>query len=1417
MATFQDLVHALSHDPHVRGRQFERVCQWYLLNDPIQQSQFRRAWLWRDWPSRWGPDAGIDLVAETVRGDLWAIQAKAYAPSSPVKKDDIGTFLSESARAEFSARMLIATTNHVSLNAKRTIAAQEKPVHVILASELAKTEYWPADPDSLEPPEPKPKSPLPHQLVAWHDVLRGFRDAERGQLLMACGTGKTLVSLWVWESLKPAKAMVVTPSLSLLAQTLREWQANKREEFDWLAVCSDESVADSDLAIRSTAELPFATTTDERLIASWLASTDGAPQVIFSTYQSAERVGEALTACGRTLDLLVADEAHRCAGRASGGFAAVLDNERVSSARRLFMTATPRYLTPRLRQTAEGAGVDVVSMDDEVVFGTVFHRLSFGKAIADNLLNDYQAVIIGVDDEDFREMAKTATLVESPAGAVTDARTLASQAALLKGIAKYDLRRCVTFHSLVSRAREFADSLSEVCSMLPSEDRPTDRLWADHVSGGMSSGRRDVLLDRLRSLEGCDRGLLANARCLAEGVDVPSLDGVAFIDPRSSQTDIVQAVGRVIRRTDDGKLGTVVLPVFVSADSDPSEAVEDSVFDPVWKVLNALRAHDETLAEELDGLRLALGRFGTCGHPHKVVVDMPARVGEAFVRAFDVRLVERTSPAWPFWYGLLESFVQREGHALVPQKHCESGLMLGSWVTHQRVAWTKGELAAERATQLEDLPGWSWNPAEDRWERYFAALLQYVLREGHARVPTVGSTECGLDLGAWVSHVRTNWAMGSLSAAKSARLEALPGWTWDPYDDEWERRFAILLQFVEREGHAVVPRHHIEAGLRLESWVRNQRQSHLKGRLTIQRIARLEALPGWSWDGIEGKWDRNFLALRAFVQREGHARVPAKHIEAGIRLGLWVANRRNDHHLRRLDPARVALLESQPGWTWTALDEKWERMFEALVAFASREGHTRVKQDHREDDLALGTWVGRQRAQHDRHALSPDRVARLEALPGWSWNPTEDYWSRCFVALLDYISREGHAAVPQDHCEDGLRLGNWVSVQRRKHSQGTLDPERTAQLEALPGWYWHLLDASCNKFLASLRGFASREGHALVPYKHLEDGLPLGRWVGAQRQCFARGGLNAARIAQLEALPKWAWSVVDASWERHFAALLAFAEREGHASVPNRSIEGGLALGQWVGTLRQQYSEGHLGPDHVAQLEGLPGWSWDAKASQWESRLSLLCRFIEREGHARVPAGHTEEGVPLGTWVSKRRDEYARGCLSPSRIAQLEALPGWSWDPLGDDWEAKYAVLLHFVEREGHARVPLRHVEDGIRIGAWAGDQRRNYERRALDPDKAARLEALPEWSWNPFDDRWKAAYTILVDYSQREGHAAVPISHVEQGFRLGNWVSAQRRARRTGRLSPERQRLLESVRGWVWERQSPRNEGRAPSSGVPA
>jgi len=641
------------------GGDFEWLCKWFLENAPRYRSKFDKVWLWKDWPDRWGTDAGIDIVARTRTGELWAIQAKADHPDRAIPKREIDSFLSESNRPQFAYRLLMATTDDIGATARRTLHGQEKPVGLVLRGHFLTEEVeWPVQIGGTAPRLDR-WTARPHQAIAIKAVVKGFRDHERGRLIMACGTGKTLTALWIADRLQSSLTLVLVPSLSLVQQNLAEWGRHAAKDFDTLVVCSDESVVQSkaDTAIQSTADLGVKVTTDPAEIRKFLGQRRKRLAVVFATYQSSDRIAAAQAGTTQKFDLVICDEAHRLAGNAEGLFATVLDDKKIRARKRLFMTATPRYFKEHVKRRAaelESEFFQLVSMDDEHVFGPEFHVLTFHEAISANppLLTDYQVVVIGVTDREARAWAEEARLVQTPDGLSTDARTLAAQIGLAKAMKKYDLRKLITFHSSVAKAARFVDptlqdSLPGVIPHLTRSARPTGKLWTKHISGHTPAGQRATLLKGLGSLPDDTRGILSNCACLGEGVDVPVLDGVAFIDPKRSMVDIIQAVGRVIRKAAGKQIGTIVIPVFIDENEDADHVLSQSAFEPVWQVLKALRAHDRRLADELDQLRLSLGRRSKSGGrinlPHNIHLDVPQLLLPDFEQAFYVRTVEQTT------------------------------------------------------------------------------------------------------------------------------------------------------------------------------------------------------------------------------------------------------------------------------------------------------------------------------------------------------------------------------------------------------------------------------------------------------------------------------------------------------------------------------------------------------------------------------------------------------------------------------------------------------------------------------------------------------------------------------------------------------------------------------------------------------
>ena len=703
------------------GLDFEKVCKHYLETSPLFKNNLKKVWLWKEWPDRWKqPEHGIDLVAITHDGDYWAIQAKCFDPIYRVKYDDIDSFLTESSRKLFSYRLLIATTNKIGANARDAIEgkgkyAQAIPVGTHLRNELVKAEVtWPTD-INKKPTPLKPFDPKPHQKKAIDSVITKFKKADKGQLIMACGTGKTFTSIKIAERLKAKRILVLVPSLNLVNQSIKEWNHNYKTPFKMCVVCSDETVIKGkDAATLSTASLSLPPTTNARKIKAFLKQNIKKPQIVFCTYQSSNKIAEAQKKDFTKFDLVLADEAHRCAGLSGEIYGLVIDDRKIKSKKKLFMTATPRIIGDRVKKQAEDVGEEIFSMCDKEKFGGVFHELKFRDAIKDKILTNYQVAVVGVMGDKNKKFVTEGQIVKVEKNVQTDARTLASQIGLAKAIKKYDLQKIITFHSSVAKAKKFGvsssvdnnnlEAFSDLIPKLPKKVVPTKNIWTQAISGEMPVDRR---IDYLNILEKPDRNtvcLIANCRCLSEGVDVPALDGVGFMDPKSSQTDIIQAVGRAIRKSDTKTIGTIFIPVFIDEADDVNTILSSSAFKPVWSVIRALRSHDDDLANKLDNIRISLGQNKKISLPTKIKFDLPTKLSiKSFQKAFYIKTIESTTTNWDAMFMLLKEYKKKYGHFNPPKKIEKRWEGLFEWVHLIRLHKMRNNLSVERIAELEKL------------------------------------------------------------------------------------------------------------------------------------------------------------------------------------------------------------------------------------------------------------------------------------------------------------------------------------------------------------------------------------------------------------------------------------------------------------------------------------------------------------------------------------------------------------------------------------------------------------------------------------------------------------------------------------------------------------------------------------------
>ena len=943
IAKFTDLEQRIADLPakQERGDAFEVFVEAYLSTQPLHQA--KTVWPFSAIPlaikDRFAlgqSDVGADGVFETHLGDYHAYQAKFRTDRPSLTWDELSTFMGLT--DQIAERVVITNCEELS-----TVLSDRRGFYAIRGTDLDRlqTEDFEAIRNWLAGAivAHTRKTPLPRQQDALDAIVKTLTEHDRATILMPCGTGKTLVALWAAEQLGSKKILVLVPSLALISQTLHAWL----KETHWhnpsfLCVCSDSTVtsrAEDTLALHQ-ADVNFPVTTELEAVRTFLDRQTEGVKVIFSTYQSARVVAEGMTEDTR-FDFGIFDEAHKTAGREAAQFSFALQDANLPISKRLFMTATPRHYRVR-KPNKEGEAKLVYSMDVPEVYGPVAYRLSFAQAVQEKMICDYKVLISVVTTTMVNnELLRSGTVLI--AGDEVKARQVANQLAIKDAIAKYKIGKVITFHKSVADAVSFTAQGSEgIGGHIPG-------LEAFHVNGTMASGKRDPIM---RAFAEGDRTLISNARCLTEGVDVPAVDMVAFLSPKRSRIDIVQATGRAMRKNDvtQKTRGYVLLPLFLEEQVGErfEEAVVRSNFDEVWAVLQALQEHDEVLAETITQMRDArdfTGSFDDRIFREKVEVLAPNISLDILLQAITTKILDAlviVHSSWESMFAALVKFKHHHGHCDVGLRH---DLDLALWIMGQREARGRGRLTDDQIRRLDGI-GFVWEPRDVDWDAMFDALAQFKQSHGHCNVPLKWPENP--QLGRWSEYQRHSHRRGKLNEYRQRRLETL-GFEWD----SWEAMFGTLLQFKQQHGHCGVT-HTSSRSMILAAWITKQRSAQLRGQLNEDLVRRLDEI-GFIWARATSPCSDDFRDTS-----EVRSTVVRRTVDWEAMLNEVVNIRPN---------------------------VEWQAMFDTLVRFKQQYGHCNVPWDFPESP-ELFRWTERQRLVREC-GMSQERQQRLEAL-GFKWS-----------------------------------------------------------------------------------------------------------------------------------------------------------------------------------------------------------------------------------------------------------------------------------------------------------------------------------------------------------------------------------------------------------------------------------------------
>jgi hypothetical protein len=677
------------------------------------------------------------------------------------------------------------------------------------------------------------------------------------------------------------------------------------------------------------------------------------------------------------------------------------------------------------------------------------------------------------------------------------ARQVANQIALRDAVTQYGVSKIFTFHTTVKSAASFvADGNEGVRTHLPD-------FSGLHVSGTMPTARRERVMKEFRS---APRAVMSNARCLTEGVDVPAVDMVAFLSPRKSKVDIVQAIGRAMRKSDGKETGYILIPLYLEQKAGESieEAVARANFEEVWDILQSLQEQDEVLAELIREAAQAKGRgkgFDDSRFSDRIAFTGPVLALESIRQAVTTKVLERLESSWDFFFGQLLKFKEENGHCLVTKNNS-----LGAWVGRQRHEKKKGILTQYKIDKLNQVE-FCWDADRTKpWDYFYHQLVEFKKIYSHCNVPAKHAEN--QRLAHWVSSQRARNRLGSLDKNYKDLLDTI-GFSWSLTSPKktWETFYIELSDYKKREGHANVPVNYKDK--QLANWLRKQRELLVKDRLPLENRNRLLSL-GVIADPFNSYWDEQFAKLVTFSENHGHTKVPARWNE-DRKLSTWVDKQRQKYKSGLLSDAKIERLISI-GFVFSFHEDTWEKKYSELEDYYKRTGHSDVPARWKENK-ALATWVGVQRINYKKGSLSNERIQLLERF-NFLWDERGIAWDKNYASLKEFYDRFAHTRVPRIWPEN-TALPGWMQNLRTLKKKELLTSEQIESLLNI-GFSFHPHDDQWNQSYNSLKDLIQNNSS----FNIREDDIPksLKRWLFTQQQGFFAGKLSNDRLSKLRAL-----------------------------------------------------------------------------------------------------------------------------------------------------------------------------------------------------------------------------------------------------------------------------------------------------------
>ena len=1172
------------------GKIFEVFTKYYFLASPTEKDNYKEVWLFEDTPlevrkklNLGNQDYGVDLILQDVEDQYFVVQCK-YKNDETSKlnwsADKIANLFAFCPNADgfivFSNAIdldQVSKSRHDNFTfyGVANLNEIEKDTLLSIYTLLAENQLS----------ERKLYNPLPHQEIAIRECVQWFTEGEesRGQLILPCGAGKTFTALWIKERVESKNTLVLVPSLALLRQIKNEWSKQRKSVYQYLCVCSETDIDKdaTDTLVTHTYEVDTRVTTNAEHVKSFLSKPFD-EKVIFSTYHSLPVIADAIKDSSFEFDLTFCDEAHKTAGVGKNKFSLVHDNNLVPSKYRLYATATPRIVKETLKKKLGDDLRYAYDMNDPNTFGYEFHRMTFKDAIDENILVDYKIVAIGVNSDELKDYIEQRRFVDEK----LSIDELANNYALEHVMKKYSANHGLTFHSRVKLAQEFADRHGQLFTSTKTFS----------VNGEQPTSYRNLVLEEFKNAE---KAIVSNARCLTEGVDVPTIDLVYFCDPKNSKVDIVQAVGRALRKKEGKELGLIVVPIYHSKKDEVENSISTGSFKNLLQVIRSLCDQDERLQDEINFLAFGKGKRKS----NKTDIISSSFIEEQdkiILEGFEEKLknslfdqiIEKSSNNWDLWYLNLKNYL--DSNKDYPSKKDDKDLY--NWISNQRNRKKNGTLKNEELRKLNGI-GFVWNVVEWKWERMFSIFHEYSTENIFPPCKGIDDDELVKWYRYQQSCIRDNKIV---SPEQKKRFLAIDNKFEGPSSrKKWIEPYRELVNF-RLENPDKWPQYDRDDTKSIESklyifcqTIRKRYRENDLGNYWFEKMTSID----FNFEGNIDNWTQYWQEIKALLEKRKSISVK----EIGNNAYSWILRHRNKYDEGKLSEYQTRKIEEL---NLDRFFETWEQQFEKVKEWIDLHGKLPTRTTQKD----FHSWLGSQRSRFYNDRLSENEIQLMRSIGydlGTNGNKKKkERWLEMFENVKAF--KQATDNWPKFGVE-GLegQMYNWCQAQRQVQA-GTArnrKPLKKWQVEKLDsiGFHWSKSDVNDELWQSKLREVGKcmdKNGRLNLPSLINGKTNLVYVWFFRQKKAFESGELSEDRIRKFKEIGidldnlRKTRSKRDGftKWANNVREIADFIKENGHYPKPGKDKKQGN-LYQSLARTKRAYRNNELSDRQLEILADL--------------------------------------------------------------------------------------------------------------------------------------------------------------------------------------------------------------------------------------